>query len=347
MNELKPQTRELFHLKANDLIDAVVAVTFMCNSRCIMCNIWQYKGPTPIDAKEYLKLPSSLRMINLSGGEFFLRPDVADVVENMKIACPKAKFKISTNGFAVELTRKRMLEIMERVSKKDIAVVISIDGLEAKQLEVRRIPDGFKRNMETIKMLREIGIDDITIAFTAGDYNIDQLLNMYDLANSLKCEFTVAVLHNSDHYFQIETNKIDQLGKFREQFMKLARAELKTWSPKRWLRAYFAFGIVNYLISKKRPLPNYGGRKAMFLNPNGVVFPSDVSPKPMGNLTEHATFQELLDTDEARIAATKEADSQHWMICTSRTAIISHPIKVISWILKNKFIPGYLKSPSL
>lgn len=347
MTENQTKNRELFTLRANDLIDAVVAVTYMCNSRCIMCNIWQYKGPAPLEAKEYLKLPSSLQMVNISGGECFLRPDLAEVMENIKIAAPNAKFKISTNGFAVELIRKRLLEIMNRIPKKDIALVVSIDGFEGKQIEVRRIPDGYNKNMQTIKMAKELGIDDVTIAFTAGDYNIEDLLKMYQVANEMDCEFTVAVLHNSDHYFQIETNHIERIGKFRDEFMKLTRAELKTWNPKRWVRAYFSYGIVNFLVHGKRPLPNYGGRKAMFLDPNGNVFPSDVSPKPMGSIKDHATLQEMLDTDQAREAATKEADSQHWMICTSRTAIKSHPIKVIGWILKNKFIPSSLKTPSL
>jgi len=334
-------------LNENDFIDCVIGITYVCNSRCVMCNIWQYKGPAPIDASEYLKLPKSLETINISGGEAFLRPDMADVIENIKKAAPKAKLKISTNGFAVELIKKRMLEILERVPKNDVAVVVSIDGFEDKQIEVRRIPDGYKKNMDTIKMLKEIGIDDITIAFTAGDYNIDHLMKMYDESKKLGAEFTVAALHNSDHYFQIDTNKIEKLGKFRDEFMKLAKAELKTWNPKRWVRAFFAYGIVQYLLQGKRPLPNYGGRKAFFLDPNGLVYPSDVAPKPMGNLTEFDTFQDMLDTEKAKKAAIVESESQHWMICTARSAIKTHPFKVISWILMSKFIPGYLKAPKI
>lgn len=333
-------------LNAREMVDAVIAVTYACNSRCIQCNIWQYKGPAPLAAEEYLKVPSSLRMVNISGGEAFLRPDLAQVVANIKKAAPKAKFKLSTNGFAVELTRKRMLEILQLVPKKDIAAVISIDGDEQKQFEVRRIPEGFKKNMETIKMFREIGINNITIAFTAGDYNIDQLMSMYKMSRELGVEFTVAVLHNSEHYFQIETNKIEKVEKFSQEFMKLVKAELSTWNPKRWVRAFFAYGIVYFLNHKQRLLPNYGGRKAMFLNPDGFVYPSDVSAKPMGNIKDFENFQQLLDTEEAQKVVEKESTVQHWMICTARTAIQTHPVKVISWVLKNKFITKDIKIPA-
>jgi len=312
-----------------------------------MCNIWQYKGPAPLDADQYLKLPATLRNVNISGGEAMLRPDIAQVMINIKKVAPRAKFKISNNGFAPALTKKRMLEILEHIPKSDIGVTISIDGLEQMQEQVRRIPNGFKKNMETIEVCRELGINDITIAFTAGDYNIHQLMDMYNLSKKLKTEFTVAALHNSDHFFQISTNKIDKLGKFREQFMQLVRAELRTWNPKRWVRAYFAYGILIYLFRNERPLPNYSGQKSLFLDPNGFVYPADVTPKPMGNIKDFITYEDLLQTNEAQHSVEIESKTNHWMICTARTAIQSHPCTVIFWILKSKFLPKSLKAPEI
>ena len=90
-------------------IDAVVAVTYRCNSRCIMCNIWQIKNFPEINYEEYLKLPSSLRDINISGGEPFLREDLVDIVRVIKRACPKAKITISTNGLFVRKQLKNLI----------------------------------------------------------------------------------------------------------------------------------------------------------------------------------------------------------------------------------------------
>ncbi len=332
-------------LLANNFIDAVIAITYQCNSRCVMCNIWQYKGPAPLPAEEYLKVPSSLRSVNISGGEVTLRPDMAQVMIHIKKAAPKARFKISHNGFAPQLFKKRMLEVLEHIKPEDIGVVVSIDGLEEMQEQVRRIPQGFKKNMETINLCRELGIKDITIAFTAGDYNIHQLMDMYQLSKQLGTEFTVAALHNSDHYFQIKTNKIDKLGAFKGQFMNLVRAELRSWNIKRWVRAFFAYGLIWYLLRNERILPNYAGKKAFFLDPNGYVYPADVTPKPMGNIKDFNTFQELLDTPDAEKSVSLEGGATHWMICTARTAIQSHPIRVITWIVKSKFFPNTLKDP--
>ena len=318
--------------------DAVIAITYACNSRCQMCNIWQYKGPAPLAVEEYKKIPSTLTSVNISGGESFLRPDIALVMKTIKDRAPKAKFKISTNGFSAGLTKKRMLEILEVVDPKWIGVVLSIDGYKEKQDEFRGIPDGYNKIMETLKMLREIGIKDITIATTIGDYNVDHLLKMYEVSLELKTQFTVAIVHNSEHYFQIESNKITHLLEVEKAFTELYKRELKTWNIKRWLRAFFAAGIVYYVKNQKRLLPNYGGQKAFFMDPNGFVYSSDVAPKPMGNIKDFESFQAMLDTPEAQEAAIKESKSSNWMICTSRTAIQTHPFRVIFWIIKNKFL---------
>ena len=39
-------------LDEENFTDAVVGITYQCNSRCVMCNIWQYKGPAPLAAEE-------------------------------------------------------------------------------------------------------------------------------------------------------------------------------------------------------------------------------------------------------------------------------------------------------
>ena len=60
--------------------DASIILTYRCPMRCVMCNIW--KNPT--NRKEELKaedlkcLPN-LKFINLTGGEPFIREDLAAI----------------------------------------------------------------------------------------------------------------------------------------------------------------------------------------------------------------------------------------------------------------------------
>ncbi len=60
-------------------VDALLAVTYRCNARCVMCGIWKSDPCSETPAETYRKLPSTLRDINLSGGEPFLRDDLAAI----------------------------------------------------------------------------------------------------------------------------------------------------------------------------------------------------------------------------------------------------------------------------
>ena len=62
-------------------IDAVIAPTYKCNSRCAMCNIWQIQEPDELGLEYFKRLPKSLRYINISGGEPFLYRDLVELVK--------------------------------------------------------------------------------------------------------------------------------------------------------------------------------------------------------------------------------------------------------------------------
>ncbi len=61
--------------------DASIIVTYRCQMRCKMCNIWQF--PTDeskeISPKDIEKI-SNLKFINITGGEPFQRKDIEDIV---------------------------------------------------------------------------------------------------------------------------------------------------------------------------------------------------------------------------------------------------------------------------
>ena len=64
------------------LTDAVLAVTYRCNARCKSCDVWKLPqgGEGELSPEEFELLPDTLRNINVSGGEPFMRPDLAEVV---------------------------------------------------------------------------------------------------------------------------------------------------------------------------------------------------------------------------------------------------------------------------
>jgi len=263
------------------IVDAVLAVTYKCNARCIMCNIWQQPPQKELKPEDYRKLPKTLKDINISGGEPFLREDLFDVIENILKVNPKVRIIISTNGLAPDLIKRQMEKIIK--IKPDIGVAVSLDGIGKKHEEVRRVPQAYEKVLRTIEILKKLKVKHLKIAFTAGDYNIDHLMKVYYLSKELGTEFTLAAVHQATHYFATDI-KIKSLDKFKKQFQSLIKEELKTKSPKRWVRAYFTFGLYKLLKDKTRILPNYSGLASFFMDPQGNVYPSDVSDFKMGNI---------------------------------------------------------------
>lgn len=308
------------------LKDAVIAVTYRCNSRCRMCNIWQktdFSGE--FLAEELSKLPDSLRDINISGGEPFLRTDLLELIKNIKIACPRAKVIISSNGFATELIIEQVKKIITILP--DLGIAISIDGVGEAHNQVRGIAGGYDRVIETINQLKALGLTNIRIGFTMGDYNTEELQKVYQLAEELKIELTIAVVHSSENYFGKE-NKIERKEKLIEQLDWLIQQELKTFNPKRWGRAYFTYGLKQLLITGKRILPDYSGKLNIFIDPTGAIYPCDVSSEKIG---------ELKNIESLKADAEYKDCAESWMMCTARPAIKKHLFKGAAWVVKNKF----------
>ncbi|HEX9664510.1 MAG TPA: radical SAM protein [Patescibacteria group bacterium] len=322
----------------HNLIDAVIGTTYICNSRCIMCNIWQIKDQPTLTLADYRKLPKTLKYINISGGEAFMHPEIVEIVRVTAETCHQAKLTISTNGFSTDLILDRMKQILEFAP--EIGVSISLDGIGEKQYEVRRIPDGYEKIMRTFKGLQKLGIANsrLRLAFTAGDYNIEHLSKVYDLTRELGIEMTLAAVHNSDNYFMIATNKITRFDEFKKEFDYVIKQELKTFKPKRWLRAYFTYGLYKFVTTGKRILPYMAGRNSFYLDPDGWVFSTTVATKRMGNLKEFNSLEDLMDASQAQEVLANDTEGHNWMICTTRAAMKSHPFRVGFWILKNKFL---------
>lgn len=314
--------------------DLVLAVTYNCNSRCRMCNIWKSE-PLPLLAlSEYEKLPDSIKDINLSGGEPFLRQDLVQLVELLISKNPAVRIIISSNGFATGLIKEKIEQIKK--IKPDIGIGISLDGIGQAHDQIRGIPGGYEKVLATIKVLQDLGIKNLRLAFTAGDYNISELPKIYKLANELGIEFTLAAVHNAENYFNTVDNKISKLEDFRQEFGLLIKAELKTWSFKRWLRAYFSYALWQFIATGKRLLPNYSGQDNIFVDPLGNVYPADVSGHLMGNLKDFNNFEDLYFSRKAQQAIALEKNNQNWMICTARSAMRRHALAIIFWIIKNK-----------
>jgi len=316
-------------MKKTSIKEVIVAVTYRCNSRCRMCNIWKIKKHTgEINPQDFLNLPKNLKDINITGGEPFLRRDLKEIIENIKKRSPNASVVISSNGFATDLVLSQMKEIINIMP--DVGVAISIDGVGEAHNKIRGIENGFEKAMKTIRGLKDAGVKNVKIGFTIGEYNARELFEVYELSEKLETELSLTVVHSSENYFG-KDNKIENKKEIIKSLNWLIRKELSRWNYKNWGRAYFAYGAREFVKTGERILPDYSGILSVFIDPKGIVFPCDISSKKVGNIREFNNIEIPTKTESTGC-------EKSWMVCTARQSIKKHFIEVIWWIVSHKFL---------
>ncbi len=319
-------------------LNGTVIVTYRCNARCTMCN--RYKAPSKpeeeISLETIKKLPP-MYFTNITGGEPFIRQDLPDIVR--ELYKKSDRIVISTNGFFTD----RIIKLCEEFP--NIGIRISIEGLEQTNNEIRGLPDGFNRGYTTLKKLVEMKHPDVGFGMTVQDKNAPDLVPLYKKSEELDMEFATASLHNS-FYFVEAKNIIHDRLMVAQNFEDLINELLNSNSPKKWFRAYFNHGLINYIFGQQRLLPCDMSFDTFFIDPYGDVMPCNGTKdkEVMGNLNNQ-TWDELWNSTQADEVRKKVrcCDRNCWMIGSVSPAMHKYIWKPALWVIKHKFLRFFKK----
>lgn len=319
-------------------LNGTVIVTYRCNAKCTMCN--RYKVPSKpeeeISIETIKKLPE-MYFTNITGGEPFIRDDLKDIVR--ELLKKSDRIVISTNGFFTD----RIVELCKEFPQ--VGIRISIEGLEKTNNEIRGLDDGFNRGYTTLKKLIDMGMKDVGFGMTVQDRNAADLVPLYNISDELGMEFATASLHNS--FYFVESNNIikDRLT-VAQNFEDLVNRLLDSNSPKKWFRAYFNHGLINYIFSQKRLLPCDMSFDTFFIDPYGDVMPCNGTKEKqvMGNLNRQS-WEELWNSEQAEKVRSfvRNCDRNCWMIGSVSPAMHKYIYKPAAWVIKHKFLRFFKK----
>ena len=319
-------------------LNGTVIVTYRCNARCTMCN--RYKAPSKPDEEisiETIKKLPKMYFTNITGGEPFIREDLPEIVR--ELYKKSDRIVISTNGFFTD----RIIKLCEEFP--NVGIRISIEGLEETNNKIRGLEDGFNKGYSTLKKLVEMKHPDVGFGMTVQDANAKDLVALYEKANELGMEFATASLHNS-FYFVEAKNIIKDRMMVAKEFEKLINRLLESNSPKKWFRAYFNHGLINYIFGQKRLLPCDMSFDTFFIDPYGDVMPCNGTKEKevMGNLNKQ-TWDELWNSEQAEKVRTKvrHCDRQCWMIGSVSPAMHKYIWVPAWWVIRHKFFRFFKK----
>ncbi len=258
-------------------------ITFRCNSRCQMCNVWQ--NPDSIEEMDLKKIGEvfSNRLFRkveemvLHGGEPTLRKDISDIYNIVIRSCPNLKkITTSTNGIKPDLVKRRVKEILSVVksTKVKLTFTVSIDGLKAAHETIRGIKGGFDNAIETLQLLKEyrnnypIEVQIITVIQPQNLRDLEQL-------ESLAHEYEVGIIFQplmidsfynntlSDPRLQFSNDQINEYRRFiRNRLSKGNDAKSLYWT-----------NLLEMMNGGKRTVPCAYDRYVLSLYPTGEVLP--------------------------------------------------------------------------
>jgi MoaA/NifB/PqqE/SkfB family radical SAM enzyme len=301
-----------------------------------MCNIWQHDVRDALEPEHLRTLPVSLRTVNLSGGEPFLRDDLPDLVAAVRQRCPRATIAISTNGLATE----KIIAAVRAIGPADprVRVAVSIDGLGETHDRIRGVEGAFERAMDTLDQLRDLGCRGLRMSMTVSADNAGQVGAVADLAAARGLELGVVAAQAAGTQLHVDALPSDLPDAHaREVFEDVVARWLRSARPKRWLRAHFTAMTWRYLCGQRWENISRPGEEFFFLQSDATVYTSSVSGEPMGNLCQD-TWDDLWSSPQAAEARAIETARPHrsWMICTARRYYRHRRAAVLGWVFRSK-----------
>lgn len=142
----------------------MINLTYKCNSRCVMCNIWKIKPKNEVSLAKWREIMrdnifEDIRNLTISGGEPVLYLGYVEAVKLFIDSMPRLRrLVLNTNGFLPKKIEESVIEIAKYCRQKNVklAVSVSVDGVGKVHDSLRRINNGFEKAFETIKRVSKI-----------------------------------------------------------------------------------------------------------------------------------------------------------------------------------------------
>jgi MoaA/NifB/PqqE/SkfB family radical SAM enzyme len=272
-------------------------VTRRCIARCVMCNIWRTPADLPeLGAREWLDLLGSplladLKELDITGGEPFLRDDLAQLLEGVgRLKASRlpqlCSIAITTNGFLTQNILDVVRAVIVPLERAGISLVFAcgMDAVGEVHDRIRQVPGGWQRLHGTIEGLKQLRHQHpslvLGIKTTVTKYNIDQLDRICRYADEQGL-FTII------SPYILTANRYANLD--REESLALSPAEmesLKTFyaSPRfRW--SSYRNELLRYLETGRMEKPCSAGFNYYFIRSTGELFGCPIIAESLGNVT--------------------------------------------------------------
>jgi MoaA/NifB/PqqE/SkfB family radical SAM enzyme len=268
-------------------------LTYRCNLKCKICNIWRTPFREELNAWQVAEIFQNLKnlvWLDLIGGEITLREDLIEVIKLIADKAPNLLiFHISTNG---QLPEKVFLLAKEILHYRMIPVInVSVDGPAQINDSIRGCEGAYSKSLKTFNLLKKFSKGYYYLSCTISDHNIDHIDKFLselekDVDSFSSSDLHFNIFHSSAHYYKNQDIAAASLVKFKnlEKYLKLSR---KGSFVKQKLEDLYIAGLRRYLSGDKFFINCQALGSTCFINPYGEVYPCGIYDRSVGDLTKN------------------------------------------------------------
>ncbi len=281
-------------------LNITLSITSRCNSRCKTCNIWQRE--TKVEELSVEELRQVLKSLGhtpywftLSGGEPFLRKDIADICRIVYSHCQPGIINIPTNGLLSETIPETVREIATSCPKTHIVVNLSLDGIGPDHDNIRNVPGNWDKAMKTYGALRNLGSPNLEVGVhtVVSRYNVNSVPQIYDyVASELKPDsYITEIAEERVELGTIEAGITPSLEEYAPTIdylsNKLKESKFSNVSKiTQGFRLQYYDLVKQILKENRQVIPCYAGFASAQITPSGDVWMCCIKAVPIGNLRE-------------------------------------------------------------
>jgi len=293
-------------------VSLTISLLYSCNSRCLTCNIWR-KYCEPMSAEEYEKIfkniGSGVLWGTFSGGEPFLRDDLAEICSSFYSICKPSFINIPTNGLLYEKIPSMVEKIANICHKSDVIINVSLDHWQEEHDKIRQVPGNFEKTLKTYKALKDLALKNLTVGIhtVISGYNVRDFREIYKKLTSLEPDSYIVEMAEEREELSTKGSDISPSPEDYGEAVYFLLDEINKKKFARVSRLTQSFRRVYYELSKdilfkeKQIIPCYSGLVSAQISPDGHVWPCCVRGDSMGNLRdEDYDFRKIWAGEKAK-----------------------------------------------
>lgn len=327
-------------------------LTSQCNAKCEYCFLEPAQCTKAVlsieKIKEVIKKLGVLPYVIITGGEPFLRNDVALICKLFYDYCLSRFFVIATNGFFTEKIVTQVKEVLRDCPNAHITVGVSIDGIGLAHDCVKKLADSFQRAVATIEKLQKLkryfqnlSVNISTVVTKENNRNLGKI-SAYFRKNYEVDNYFVTLKRCSPKTVDIKDIRQEDYFSVLKGIVEPSQNYPQTFFSKVYKHLYASvIDEMQQLLKRGRYLrPCLAARKFLVLNEKAQLCLCELRKEKIGNLTEAKSLNTLLRSKEAKALREKVREEKcfcNWGCAVTANFIFSpsvYPRLIISFLYK-------------